>query len=168
MESETRVAEDVERWMVDYEHGDGEPQHAVLSWLNDEAKALPEVGTYLVRLDALETAQAEKAAAVVVADQRGWQIARMAGEAREKDETIARLRKALELSPNIPRVGEWVALRSTGKVLGTVVSTGQYGVVVDHASSPAVLKYDWTELRPCPPPNRASYEYRPSETGGES
>jgi hypothetical protein len=35
--------------MVDYEHGEGEPQHAVLSWLGDEAKGLPEVGTYLVR-----------------------------------------------------------------------------------------------------------------------
>jgi hypothetical protein len=38
-----------ERWMVDYEHGEGEPQHAVLSWLDDEAKELPEVGTYLIR-----------------------------------------------------------------------------------------------------------------------
>lgn len=42
-------AERPERWMVDYEHGEGEPQHAVLSWLDDEAKDLPEVGTYLVR-----------------------------------------------------------------------------------------------------------------------
>jgi len=39
----------VETWMVDYEHGEGEPQHAVLSWLDDEAKELPEVGTQLVR-----------------------------------------------------------------------------------------------------------------------
>ena len=51
----------VETWMVDYEHGDGEPQHAVLSWLDDEAKDLPEVGTQLVRksdYDALLTGPA--------------------------------------------------------------------------------------------------------------
>lgn len=39
----------IETWMVDYEHGDDEPQHAVLSWLDNEAKDLPEVGTQLVR-----------------------------------------------------------------------------------------------------------------------
>lgn len=39
----------VERWMVDYEHGEGGPQHTVLSWLDDEASELPEVGEYLIR-----------------------------------------------------------------------------------------------------------------------
>lgn len=41
-----------ERWMVDYEHGEDEPQHAVLSWVtpdDEPTKELPEVGTYLVR-----------------------------------------------------------------------------------------------------------------------
>src|SRR5512146_200941 len=46
----TNPSQEVERWMVDYEHGDGEPQHAVLSWLStDPTTALPEVGTELVR-----------------------------------------------------------------------------------------------------------------------
>lgn len=51
----------VETWMVDYEHEEGEPQHAVLSWLDDEATDLPEVGTQLVRksdYDALLTGPA--------------------------------------------------------------------------------------------------------------
>lgn len=39
----------VERWMVDYEHGEGEPQHTVLSWLDNEARGLPDVGEYLIR-----------------------------------------------------------------------------------------------------------------------
>lgn len=44
--------DDLERWMVDYEHGDDEPQHAVLSWLSPgPTEGLPEVGTELVRLD---------------------------------------------------------------------------------------------------------------------
>lgn len=41
----------METWMVDYENGDDEPQHAVLSWLDDEANELPEVGTQLVQLE---------------------------------------------------------------------------------------------------------------------
>lgn len=45
--------------MVDYEHEDGQPQHAVLSWLDDEATDLPEVGTYLVRLSDFEAREAE-------------------------------------------------------------------------------------------------------------
>jgi hypothetical protein len=42
---------DLERWMVDYEHEEGEPQHAVLSWVTprDPTTALPDVGEYLVR-----------------------------------------------------------------------------------------------------------------------
>jgi hypothetical protein len=55
------MAQGVERWMVDYEHGDGEPQHAVLSWSSDDpTTALPEVGTELVRrsdYEKLETRQ---------------------------------------------------------------------------------------------------------------
>lgn len=37
---------DQERWMVDYEHEEGEPQHAVLSWVtpDDPTTRLPEVG----------------------------------------------------------------------------------------------------------------------------
>jgi hypothetical protein len=42
-----------ETWMVDYEHGDDEPQHAVLSWLDDEAKAL-EVERGAKRADELQ------------------------------------------------------------------------------------------------------------------
>jgi hypothetical protein len=46
--------EEVERWTVDYENAEGEPQHAVLSWLStDPTKELPEVGTELVRRDDL-------------------------------------------------------------------------------------------------------------------
>lgn len=54
------AADGIETWMVDYEHGDGEPQHAVLSWLNDEAKDLPEVGTQLVRKSDYDTLAAAR------------------------------------------------------------------------------------------------------------
>jgi Fe-S cluster biosynthesis and repair protein YggX len=40
----------LERWSVDYENAEGEPQHTVLSWLSsDPTKELPEVGEELVR-----------------------------------------------------------------------------------------------------------------------
>jgi hypothetical protein len=50
---------DLERWMVDYEHGEGEPQHAVLSWVTprDLTTKLPEVGEYLVRESRAVTAE---------------------------------------------------------------------------------------------------------------
>lgn len=44
----------LERWMVDYEHAEGESQHAVLSWLDGEASDLPDVGDVLVRLRDVE------------------------------------------------------------------------------------------------------------------
>jgi hypothetical protein len=48
--------------MVDYEHGDDEPQHAVLSWLStDPTTALPEVGTELVRCSDYEKLEEELA-----------------------------------------------------------------------------------------------------------
>jgi len=53
------LPEGVERWMVDYEHGDGDPQHAVLSWSSDEpANGLPEVGTVLMRVSDLPAIRA--------------------------------------------------------------------------------------------------------------
>ena len=57
------VTDAPERWMVDYEHGEGEPQHAVLSWTSDDpTKALPEVGEVLVRLSDYERIERELAA----------------------------------------------------------------------------------------------------------
>lgn len=92
----------VETWMVDYEHGDGEPQHAVLSWLDDEAKELPEVGTQLVRrsdYDALLTGPASYEGVV-----------RMLREVQEERDAL-RLRAVRaeqvstpELSPTDPRL----------------------------------------------------------------
>jgi hypothetical protein len=60
----------LESWMVDYENEDGDPQHAVLSWLTPgPTKELPEVGTELVRrrdhLTAMEKAREEGRAEVL-------------------------------------------------------------------------------------------------------
>lgn len=116
--AEVAGAEDVERWIVEYENAEDEPQHAVLRWLNDEAKALPEAGTTLVRADALETAQAENEKWSASAVRQSQMLAAVAAErdraenkahnykreikaaqaeAREKDETIARLHTAVRL-----------------------------------------------------------------------
>lgn len=53
------MGDEIEKWMIDYEHAEGQPQHAVLSWIDREAKGLPAVGTELVRLADYESLRAE-------------------------------------------------------------------------------------------------------------